>query len=174
MQDPKLSISSQGRARVRRLTRGLTLLAVATLAFGCGDSDERADWEDGDAAFLEDRMPGAFEGDLNFDGGFPVEAADPSFGAFPPDSLGYDEDPEEYDEYEEYESDAGGFASEEGGYEGGYDVGTAPDQGGWGGDDGGFRGQAEVGGVPQVSGTIDSSGEGNHVFSVGGEVLDLP
>jgi len=39
---------------------------------------------------------------------------------------------------------------------------------------GAFRGEAEVGGVPLVSGTLDESGEGNSVYSVDGEVLELP
>lgn len=39
---------------------------------------------------------------------------------------------------------------------------------------GSFSGEAEVGGMPLVSGTIDQSGEGNSVFSVDGEVLNLP
>ncbi len=43
-----------------------------------------------------------------------------------------------------------------------------------GGSLGGFRGEAQIGGVPMVSGTIDQSGEGNPVFSVGGKVIELP
>lgn len=42
------------------------------------------------------------------------------------------------------------------------------------GGNGYFRGRAEVGGMPFVSGTFDESGQGNHVISVDGEVLDLP
>lgn len=39
---------------------------------------------------------------------------------------------------------------------------------------GAFRGQAEVGGVPLVGGTVDQSGGGNSVYSVGGKVIELP
>ena len=41
-------------------------------------------------------------------------------------------------------------------------------------EEGAFRGEAEVGGSPYVSGTVDTSGGGNSVYSVGGEVLNLP
>ena len=37
-----------------------------------------------------------------------------------------------------------------------------------------WRGEAEIGGMAFTSGTIDVSGQGNDVFMVDGEVLDLP
>ena len=37
-----------------------------------------------------------------------------------------------------------------------------------------WAGEAEIGGMSLTSGTVDPSGEGNDVFSVDGEVLDLP
>lgn len=37
-----------------------------------------------------------------------------------------------------------------------------------------FSGEARIGGMPMTSGTWDTSGGGNHVISVGGEVLNLP
>jgi hypothetical protein len=80
--------------------------------------------------------------------------------------LGYAEDLG-YAEPLGYAEDLGYAAGDAGAY--------VEDQGGYGyGEEGAFRGEAEVGGVPIVSGTVDDSGEGNHVFSVGGEVLDLP
>ena len=50
---------------------------------------------------------------------------------------------------------------------------TGNGHGGYG-EAGAFRGEAPVGGLPLVSGTIDESGEGNQVFSVGGRLLELP
>lgn len=40
--------------------------------------------------------------------------------------------------------------------------------------DGYFTGESRIGGLPMNSGTFDSSGGGNHVISVDGEVLNLP
>ena len=37
-----------------------------------------------------------------------------------------------------------------------------------------WAGEAEIGGVAFTSGTVDPTGEGNDVFAVDGEVLDLP
>ena len=37
-----------------------------------------------------------------------------------------------------------------------------------------WEGEARIGGMPMTSGTWDTSGEGNHVISVGGKVLNLP
>jgi hypothetical protein len=37
-----------------------------------------------------------------------------------------------------------------------------------------WSGEAEIGGTALTGGTVDPSGEGNDVFAVDGEVLDLP
>jgi len=119
-------------------------------------------------------MPGAFP---DYAEGFPV-------GAGPQDSFAEDfpvdfEDDSGEDFGAGFEGDyedefAAGYEGDYeigGGYEGGYETSA---QGGWGGDGGAFRGEAQVGGSPIVSGTVDRSGGGNHVYSVGGKVIELP
>ncbi len=125
----------------------IAIIAVAFLwaVFSESDDDEWDDMEE--AAFLmqQGQMPGV---GANATGGFPMDAPMSDY----------------QDDYDDLEDESVGGYPNQGGY---------PDQGGYY-DDGGFRGQAEVGGSPIVSGTIDNSGEGNHVFSVDGKVLELP
>ena len=126
-------------------------LAVVSIAFlWVVFAEDHEDWEDfADEAYMVD--PWAIPGSSS---GMPDVAAQPGFIQAPRGG------------YQDYSAS---YAPRASGYQ------QMPSQADYGyGEPGGFRGEAQIGGVPMVSGTIDQSGEGNHVFSVGGKVIELP